>query len=101
MGARGRLHAGRPLAERPSRRPSLGISVNLSVRQLMQRDLEGTVAGILAATGIDPSSLCLEITESVLLKGSQAVSESIKRTARLGVRFVLTSSAPATPRWRI
>jgi EAL domain-containing protein (putative c-di-GMP-specific phosphodiesterase class I) len=67
----------------------LGVSVNLSVRQFMQRDLELTVSDTLAASGTDPSSLCLEITESVLLEGAQAVSETIKRLARLGVRFVL------------
>ncbi len=80
--------AARWQASRPDSRP-LGISVNLSVRQFMQRDLEATVASILAATGIDPSSLCLEITESVLLREPEAVSETLRRLARLGVRFVL------------
>jgi diguanylate cyclase (GGDEF)-like protein/PAS domain S-box-containing protein len=75
-------------AARPDSRP-LGISVNLSVRQFMQRDLDATVADILDTAGIDPSSLCLEITESVLLEEPDSVSETIKRMARLGVRFVL------------
>jgi diguanylate cyclase (GGDEF)-like protein/PAS domain S-box-containing protein len=75
-------------AARPDSRP-LGISVNLSVRQFTQRDLEATVANTLALTGIDPSSLCLEITESVLAEESEKVSETILRVARNGVRFVL------------
>jgi diguanylate cyclase (GGDEF)-like protein/PAS domain S-box-containing protein len=74
--------------DHPDRRP-LGISVNLSVRQFMQRDLEGTVARALQESGIDPSCLCLEITESVLLEEPEAVSETIRRVARMGVRFVL------------
>ncbi len=73
---------------RPDSRP-LGISVNLSVRQFMQRDFETTVASVLEATGIEPSSLCLEITESVLMREPEAVSETLRRLARLGARFVL------------
>ncbi len=76
-------HALRPAA------PPLGIAVNLSVRQFTQRDLEATVAGALAASGIAPSSLCLEITESVLLDEPDTVSETIKGIARHGVRFAL------------
>jgi diguanylate cyclase (GGDEF)-like protein/PAS domain S-box-containing protein len=75
-------------ALRPDSRP-LGISVNLSVRQFTQRDLEATVAQTLDATGIEPSSLCLEITESVLLEEPEGVSDTLRRLARLGVRFVL------------
>jgi diguanylate cyclase (GGDEF)-like protein/PAS domain S-box-containing protein len=75
-------------AARPDARP-VGISVNLSMRQLTQRDLEATVAAALALTGIEPSSVCLEITESVLLEEPASVSETIRRVARLGVRFVL------------
>jgi diguanylate cyclase (GGDEF)-like protein/PAS domain S-box-containing protein len=75
-------------AARPDTRP-LGIAVNLSVRQLTQHDLEATVAKALESTGIEPSSVCLEITESVLLDEPASVSETIRRVARLGVRFVL------------
>ena len=76
-------HAATPDARR------VGISVNLSMRQLTQRDLEATVAAALELTGIEPSSVCLEITESVLLEEPARVSETIRRVARLGVRFVL------------
>jgi len=75
-------------AARPDSRP-LGIAVNLSARQFTQRDLEATVARALAVSGIEPASLCLEITESVLLEEPDSVSETIRRVARLGVRFVL------------
>jgi EAL domain-containing protein (putative c-di-GMP-specific phosphodiesterase class I) len=75
-------------AARPDSRP-LGIAVNLSARQFTQRDLEATVARALATSGIEPSSLCLEITESVLLEEPEGVSETIRRVAQLGVRFVL------------
>jgi diguanylate cyclase (GGDEF)-like protein/PAS domain S-box-containing protein len=75
-------------AQRPDMRP-LGVSVNLSVRQLTQRDLEATVARALQRSGIEPSSLCLEITESILLEERNSVSDTITRVSRLGVRFAL------------
>jgi diguanylate cyclase (GGDEF)-like protein/PAS domain S-box-containing protein len=75
-------------ALRPDARP-LGIAVNLSVRQFTQRDLLVTVAAALAESGVEPSSLCLEITESVLLEEPQGVADTIRRLSRLGVRFVL------------
>jgi EAL domain-containing protein (putative c-di-GMP-specific phosphodiesterase class I) len=68
---------------------SLGISVNLSVREFKHRELERTIASVLALTGVDPSSLCLEITESVLMEEPHGFSETIKQLAPLGVRFVL------------
>ncbi len=74
--------------ERPDSRP-LGMSVNVSLRQFTQHDLEATVARTLAGTGLDPASLCLELTESVLMKEPEGVSQTIQRVADLGVRFVL------------
>jgi EAL domain-containing protein (putative c-di-GMP-specific phosphodiesterase class I) len=68
---------------------SLGISVNLSVREFKHRELERTIASVLALTGVEPSSLCLEITESVLMEEPHGFSETIKQLAPLGVRFVL------------
>src|SRR5438128_9375928 len=81
-------HAGQWERERPDAAP-VGISVNLSIRQFMARDLEGTVARALGAADIDPSSLCLEITESVLMREPEAVSKTVQRVAALGVRFLL------------
>jgi diguanylate cyclase (GGDEF)-like protein/PAS domain S-box-containing protein len=73
---------------RPDSRP-LGIAVNLSVLQFTQHALEAIVAQVLSESGIEPSSLCLEITESVLLDEPEGVADTIRRLARLGVRFVL------------
>jgi diguanylate cyclase (GGDEF)-like protein len=75
-------------AAHPDRRP-LGISVNVSARQLTQRDLEATVARALQRSAIEPSTLCLEITESILLEEPDSVSDTITRVSRLGVRFAL------------
>jgi diguanylate cyclase (GGDEF)-like protein/PAS domain S-box-containing protein len=75
-------------AARPDSRP-LDLSVNLSARHFAQRELEATVSGVLACTGIEPASLCLEITESVLLEEPDRAAATIARLERLGVRFVL------------
>ena len=69
--------------------PAIGIAVNISARQFMLGRLEAIVTEALAASGLDPSTLSLEITESVLLEDPRAVGATIASLARLGVRFVL------------
>jgi diguanylate cyclase (GGDEF)-like protein/PAS domain S-box-containing protein len=69
--------------------PAVGIAVNLSPRQFIPGELERDVGNILARTGVDPSTLSLEITESLLLESPEAVRETIEGISRLGVRFVL------------
>lgn len=49
-------------------RHPLRVSVNLSVRQFQQQNLLQTIDTVLAETGLDPSLLELEITESVAMK---------------------------------
>ncbi|MEP0802975.1 EAL domain-containing protein [Funiculus sociatus GB2-A5] len=51
----------------------LTMSVNLSVRQFAQPDLIEQIDKILAETQLNPQSLKLEITESVIMKNSQPV----------------------------
>jgi diguanylate cyclase (GGDEF)-like protein/PAS domain S-box-containing protein len=65
------------------------ISVNLSARQVAQRDLPEFVAGVLRVTGLQPRSLSLEITESVLLEESDTLADTLRALRGLGVRLVL------------
>jgi EAL domain-containing protein (putative c-di-GMP-specific phosphodiesterase class I) len=65
------------------------ISVNLSARQLAQTDLLEVVAGALEAAGLEPSSLCLELTEAALLGVTPAIVTNLERLSELGVRLVL------------
>jgi diguanylate cyclase (GGDEF)-like protein/PAS domain S-box-containing protein len=69
--------------------PPLGVSVNLSVRQITQRDLAGMVARTLRDTGLDPQCLCLEITETMILDDSDAANEALRALLALGVGMVL------------
>jgi diguanylate cyclase (GGDEF)-like protein len=68
---------------------ALLMSVNLSARQFGQSDLVEQVAEIVAETGMDPSILELEITESVVMDQSEAGIRTLRRLRDLGVRLVL------------
>jgi diguanylate cyclase (GGDEF)-like protein/PAS domain S-box-containing protein len=65
------------------------ISVNLSARQVAQPDLLEIVAGALRAGGLQPQSLSLELTETVLLGVTPAIVSNLERLHNLGVRLVL------------
>ncbi len=72
----------------PSDTP-LTISVNLSPRQFLQPDLVDGVAAILAETGVPPSSLELEITESVVMEDAEAGIRVLRALRGLGCRLAL------------
>jgi Amt family ammonium transporter len=67
----------------------LVVSVNLSARQFAQADLVRDVASILDRTGLDPASLELEITESVVMDQSETSVERLRGLRGLGVHLVL------------
>jgi EAL domain-containing protein (putative c-di-GMP-specific phosphodiesterase class I) len=73
---------------RPDQRP-LDIAVNLSARQVAHRDLAGSVAEVLARTGLEPVNLRLEITESVLVEESASTTATLEALSEIGVRLVL------------
>ena len=75
-------------AARPDAAP-LGMSVNLSARQLTQRDLPEVVARTIRRSGVQPMTLSLEITETVLLDETDAVDEALQALGAMGVRLVL------------
>ncbi|MGH9035236.1 MAG: EAL domain-containing protein, partial [Acidimicrobiia bacterium] len=81
----------RELARRePKANPGgLRLSVNLSARQLRVPELTDTVRDVLAETGLDPSRLCLEITESVLMDDVESSIEALLDLKALGVRLAI------------
>ena len=66
---------------------SMSISVNVSAVQLGQPHLLAQVAGILEETGLDPSSLELEITESVLMQDAEASISMLHALKKLGIKL--------------
>ncbi|MHB1509116.1 MAG: putative bifunctional diguanylate cyclase/phosphodiesterase [Acidimicrobiales bacterium] len=65
------------------------VSVNLSARQFHDPKLLSTVRGVLAATGLPPKRLVLEITESVALVDVATTTRVIEVLADLGVAIAL------------
>ncbi len=63
----------------------LTISVNLSGKQFAQPDLIRRIEGVLEETKLDPCTLKLEITESVVVENVEAASEMLKQLRILGV----------------
>jgi diguanylate cyclase (GGDEF)-like protein len=76
-------------AWRVAGRPPLTMSVNLSARQLQDPDIVSTVRDILAETEVQPATLLMELTESVLMQPEGPVANSIRALADLGVRFAV------------
>ena len=65
------------------------LSVNLSARQLRDDSLHDTLVRILRCTGLDPSRLCLEITESVLMDDVSGSIAAMSQLKRLGIRLAI------------
>ncbi len=68
------------IAKRP-----IQVAVNVSTVQFSQDSFFEEVAGILHRTGLHPSLLQLELTESATLAGVERATEMMKRFSRMGV----------------
>jgi EAL domain-containing protein (putative c-di-GMP-specific phosphodiesterase class I) len=66
---------------------SIRVAVNLSPLQFKQNDLEPLVMSALAASGLAPGRLDLEITESVLLDNTDKTLATLHQLRGLGVRI--------------
>ena len=77
----------RRLPEAPG--PPSRVAVNLSARQFHTGDIVEQVQGAVAAGGIVPSRLELEITESVALHGQESTVEALRALKALGVRIAI------------
>ncbi len=69
--------------------PDFHINVNLSVVQLLQKDVAETVARILKKTGVNAKNIVLEITESFAINDMDRVLDIIKGIKKLGPRIAL------------
>jgi len=66
-----------------------GISVNISVHQMMSPNFTATVAAVLADTETDPTPVTLEVTESVFIHDGERALVVLKDLKRLGVMLAL------------
>jgi diguanylate cyclase (GGDEF)-like protein/PAS domain S-box-containing protein len=65
------------------------LRVNLSALQLGEPDLLPKVMRIIHETGIEPSCLCLEITETVVMADAEASLEVLQKLRGLGVELAI------------
>jgi predicted signal transduction protein with EAL and GGDEF domain len=65
------------------------VCVNLSARQLQENALVDDVRSALAAAGLDPARLTLEITESVVMRDTALVLDRLLALKALGVRLAV------------
>jgi diguanylate cyclase (GGDEF)-like protein len=68
-------------------RPPVDVSVNVSTVQLSRPDFVGHVSQTLQSTGLDGHYLCLEVTESTMMKESGLTAEAIAAVRDQGVRM--------------
>ncbi|MFD2639731.1 EAL domain-containing protein [Piscibacillus salipiscarius] len=69
--------------------PKVKVSVNLSAKQFLQRDLVDNIANILDETGLEPQYLEIEITESMAMTNEKFIIETLKGFKELGVNVAL------------
>jgi diguanylate cyclase (GGDEF)-like protein/PAS domain S-box-containing protein len=65
--------------------PPLSVNVNLSAKQFAQPELVTEISRILQETGLDPSTLGIEVTESVLVEDPEAIRPRLTQLRELGV----------------
>jgi diguanylate cyclase (GGDEF)-like protein/PAS domain S-box-containing protein len=69
--------------------PSMTVSVNLSVRQVLATDIAGKIQDVLNRTATAPSSLCLELTESVFMDDVEYFAVTLASLKALGVQLAI------------
>lgn len=65
--------------------PPFRMSVNISALQFIRSDLDATVKRVLAATGLDPRRLCLELTESIIMIDSTRTLAILTGLKEIGI----------------
>jgi diguanylate cyclase (GGDEF)-like protein/PAS domain S-box-containing protein len=75
------------LQARHPAQPPLNMSINISSRQFSQQDLVGILSDVLTQTGIDPRTVILEITESMIMENVGAAMETMKQLRNVGVQI--------------
>lgn len=69
--------------------PSLGMTINVSARQLRDASLLHDVEDALGDFGIDPAALTLDITESVIMSDTDSTLNALFELKGLGVRIAI------------
>ena len=68
---------------------SFTMSVNVSARRLAEPELDYDVRQVLDEEQVDPSGLCLEITETALLRDASHAARTLEALRSIGVRIAV------------
>ncbi len=63
------------------------VAINLSAQQMRQADIVERIQSALQASGMHPTLLTCEITESVVMENTQAIQDTFRRLGELGVHL--------------
>jgi diguanylate cyclase (GGDEF)-like protein len=77
------------IAEWRRKGAEIDVAVNVSARQLGQRDIVEVVRGALERSGLPAEALCLEITESAVMRDPEAALATLTLVKELGVKVAL------------
>lgn len=69
--------------------PTVRVAVNVSGLQLLNPDFPAVVDDALSASGLDPKHFELEVTESVMVGGEDAVIRVLEQIRARGIRLAL------------
>lgn len=82
-------HAASSATRAAAGRPPLRVNVNVSARQFRDAGFVDVVRGALHASGIDPHTLVLELTESVLMRRDDRVHADMATLNGLGIGIAI------------
>jgi diguanylate cyclase (GGDEF)-like protein/PAS domain S-box-containing protein len=67
----------------------ISVTVNISIRQFQQNELVDIVRHALENSGLNPSSLILEITESFMMQETESTITKLHQLKKLGIRLAI------------
>ena len=79
----------RQVAEWSAQGHTIGVAVNISVRQLETEGFVDEVRGVLAVSRIDPALLTLELTESTLMQDTELIAHRLRVLKGMGLRIAI------------
>jgi diguanylate cyclase (GGDEF)-like protein/PAS domain S-box-containing protein len=72
----------------PNERP-ISVSINLSARQFQEANLVEEIAEMISAAGVEPRTVVLELTETMLMDDIDGAIDTMAQLKGLGVRLAL------------
>lgn len=67
--------------------PPLKMSINISGKQFSRPDFIASFSSVIRETGLEPDSIALEITESMIMENKESASEIMSRLRKMGVHI--------------